>query len=71
VEVSSKRCGATNNDKVKLLQKAPTMENVQLTVLNRYSIFEEDHIEEGCIIHTAVENNVVKNNLYDKNQFRN
>jgi predicted transcriptional regulator len=44
------------------------MENVQLTESNRYSIFL---IEEDCIIHPAVDNNVVKNNLYDKNHLIN
>jgi hypothetical protein len=47
------------------------MENVQLTVSNRYSIFEEDNIEEDCIFHSVGDNNVIKNNLHDRNQFIN
>jgi hypothetical protein len=70
--VSSKRCGATNKDKDKLfLNKAPFMENVQLTVSNRYTIFEEDNIEEDCIFHSVGDNNVINNNLHDRNQFIN
>jgi hypothetical protein len=60
-----------NKDDDALLKRAPTMENMQLTMSDRYSIFEEDNIEEGHVIHTAVDNNVIKNNLCDKNQFIN
>jgi hypothetical protein len=49
-----------------LLKKAPTMANVQLKVPNRYSIFEKDNTEEGHVIHTAVDNNIFKNNLCEK-----
>jgi hypothetical protein len=44
---------------------------VQLKVSNRYSIFEEVNGEKGCLIHMAVNNNVVKNRSCDKNYFIN
>jgi hypothetical protein len=51
VEVSSKCCGETNKDKDKpFLNKAPFMENVQLTLSNQYSIFKEDNIEEEIML---------------------
>jgi hypothetical protein len=68
--VSSKCCGASNKEKL-FLNKAPFMENVQLTVSNQYSIFEEDNIEEDCIFHSVGDNNVIKNNLHNRNQFIN
>jgi hypothetical protein len=55
----------------KLLKKAPSMANVQLTVSYRYLVLEEDNTDEGSITYTAVGDNVAKNNLYVQNQFIN
>jgi hypothetical protein len=65
VEVNSKRCGATNKDKDKLLKRAPTRANAPITVLNRYSILEEDNTDEGCVSHFVADSNVVKNKPYN------
>jgi hypothetical protein len=66
VKVNSRCCGSTNKDK--LLKKAPTRENVQVTVSNRYSILEMDNIVEGYVTHSTVDNKVVKSNLRYRNQ---
>jgi hypothetical protein len=47
------------------------MATVQLTILNRYSVIKEDNTDESPVSYTAVGNEVVENNPYDKNKFIN